>query len=311
MPDLIPDSEGAGRFLPWVVAVMVFFAALAGAAALALHQATGTWHNDLANTVTVEIPPQNPVANDKANHPTRTEPDRAHPGAVLAAVLDALQATAGITEVRPLAAAEIAKLLQPWLGNSGVGGLLGGLLGDLPLPQLIDVRLSDARPADLALLAKRLAKIDPGIRIDDHQIWLGKLIRLSQSLQWMMAACLAMICFATCSVVIFGTRAAFAAHLEVVKLLHVMGARDSYIARLFQRRALTMGLKGGLIGLAVTAAALFALSRLAADLEGPLFGDLALSPTALLALATLPLLAAGLTALTARRTVLYELSRLP
>ena len=33
MPDLIPDSEGAGRFLPWVVAVMVFFAALAGAAA--------------------------------------------------------------------------------------------------------------------------------------------------------------------------------------------------------------------------------------------------------------------------------------
>jgi cell division transport system permease protein len=229
----------------------------------------------------------------------------------LAAVLDALQATAGITEVRPLAAAEIAKLLQPWLGNSGVGGLLGGLLGDLPLPQLIDVRLSDARPADLALLAKRLAKIDPGIRIDDHQIWLGKLIRLSQSLQWMMAACLAMICFATCSVVIFGTRAAFAAHLEVVKLLHVMGARDSYIARLFQRRALTMGLKGGLIGLAVTAAALFALSRLAADLEGPLFGDLALSPTALLALATLPLLAAGLTALTARRTVLYELSRLP
>ena len=30
--DLIPDSEGAGRFLPWVVAVMVFFAALAALA---------------------------------------------------------------------------------------------------------------------------------------------------------------------------------------------------------------------------------------------------------------------------------------
>jgi cell division transport system permease protein len=307
MPDLIPDSEGAGRFLPWVVAVMVFFAALAGAAALALHQATGTWHNDMANTVTVEIPPRKAEVNDKASSVARAGLDQAR----LAAVVDALRATAGVTEVRPLAAAEMAKLLQPWLGNSGPGGLLGGLLGDLPLPQLIDVRLSDTGPADLALLARRLAKIDAGIRIDDHQIWLGKLIRLSQSLQWMMAACLAMICFATCSVVIFGTRAAFAAHLEVVKLLHVMGARDSYIARLFQWRALTMGLKGGLIGLAVTAAALFALSRLAADLEGPLFGDLALSPTALLALATLPLLAAGLTALTARRTVLYELSRLP
>ncbi len=302
MPDLIPDSEGAGRFLPWVVAVMVFFAALAGAAALALHQATGSWQHDLANTITIEIPPPKADAGDKAGSAMND---------VLAAVVVALRATAGIAEVRPLAAAEIAKLLQPWLGNSGPGGSLGGLLGNLPLPQLIDVRLSENEPADLGLLAKRLARIDPGIRIDDHQIWLGKLIRLSQSLQWMMAACLAMICFATCSVVIFGTRAAFAAHLEVVKLLHVMGARDSYIARLFQWRALTMGLKGGLIGLAVTAAALFALSRLAADLEGPLFGDLALSPFALLALATLPLLAAGLTAMTARRTVLYELSRLP
>ena len=50
-PDLIPDSEGASRFLPWVVAVMVFFAALAGAVGLTLHQATGTWRDDLANKI--------------------------------------------------------------------------------------------------------------------------------------------------------------------------------------------------------------------------------------------------------------------
>jgi len=96
-----------------------------------------------------------------------------------------------------------------------------------------------------------------------------------------------------------------------VKLLHIMGARDGYIARLFLWRAMSMGLKGGLIGLAATAAALFALSRLAADLEGPLLGNLALSPLGLLSLASLPFLAALLTALTARRTVLRELSRMP
>ena len=292
-PDLIPDTEGAGRFLPWVVAVMVFFAALAGAAGLALHQATGAWRSDLAHTITVEIPPL------KGSKTGQTGPGLAR----VAAVTKALRATAGIAEARPLEAAEIARLLQPWLG--------GGLIGDLPLPHLIDVRLSDSRPADLSLLAKRLARIGPDIRIDDHQLWLGKLIRLSQSLQWMMLACLAMICFATCAVVIFGTRAAFAAHLEVVSLLHVMGARDGYIARLFLWRAMAMGLKGGLIGLAVTAAALFALSRLAADLEGPLLGNLALSPVALISLTVLPFLAAILTAVTARRTVLRELSRMP
>ncbi|MFP6774479.1 MAG: cell division protein [Alphaproteobacteria bacterium] len=293
-PDLIPDSEGAGRFLPWVVAVMVFFAALAGAAGLALHQATGAWRNDLANTITIEIPP--------GEIPSGEMPSGAQ--AMVTAVTAALRQTAGIAQVRPLPVSEIAALLQPWLGG-------GDLINELPLPRLIDVRLSPDEPADLALLAKRLAAIGPGIRIDDHQIWLGKLIRLSRSLQWMMLACLAMICFATCAVVIFGTRAAFTAHLEVVKLLHVMGARDGYIARLFLWRALTMGLKGGLIGLGVTAMALYALSRLAADLEGPLFGNLTLTPLGFLALACLPLVAALLTALAARYTVLRELSRMP
>ena len=288
-PDLIPDSEGAGRFLPWVVAVMVFFAALAGAAGLALHQATGTWRNDLANTITIEIPPGGTPSGAQA---------------MAAAVTTALRQTAGIDQVRPLAMAEIAALLQPWLGG-------GGLIDELPLPRLVEVHLSPDDPADLALLAKRLAGIGPDIRIDDHQIWLGKLIRLSRSLQWMMLACLVMIGFATCAVVIFGTRAAFTAHLEVVKLLHVMGAPDGYIARLFLWRALTMGLKGGLIGLGVTAMALYALSRLAADLEGPLFGNLTLTPLGLLALACLPLVAALLTALAARYTVLRELSRMP
>ncbi|MDP7548542.1 MAG: hypothetical protein QGF20_14730, partial [Alphaproteobacteria bacterium] len=145
-PDLIPDSEGAGRFLPWVVAVMVFFAALAGAAGLALHQATGAWRNDLTNTITVEIPT---LRGGKAARASLAR---------VTAVTEALRATAGIADARPLAAAEIAKLLQPWLGG-------GGLIEELPLPHLIDVRLSGSPPADLSLLAKRLAKIGPDIRI--------------------------------------------------------------------------------------------------------------------------------------------------
>jgi len=292
-PDLIPDSEGAGRFLPWVVAVMVFFAALTAAVGLALHQATGTWRDDLANKITVEILP-NPDAEKNTGKDDATS---------IAAVIKALGDTPGVIKSRPLDAVEIAKLLQPWLG-------VGDILGELPLPQLIDVQLSPDQPPDLSLLAERLSTIEPGIRIDNHQIQLGKLVRLSKSLQWMMLACLAMICFATCAVVIFGTRAAFAAHLEVVDLLHVMGARDSYIARLFLWRAMIMGLKGGFIGLAVTAIALYSLSRLAGDLEGPLLGNLALTPLGLLLLASLPFLAALLTAFTARHTVLRELSRI-
>ena len=73
---------------------------------------------------------------------------------------------------------------------------------------------------------------------------------------------------------------------------------------------MTAGLKGGFIGLAVTAVALYSLSIFAGDLEGPLLDNLTMTPLGLLLLASLPFLAALLTAFTARHTVLRELSRI-
>lgn len=288
--NLIPDSEGAGRFLPWVVAVMVFFAALTGSVGLVLQQATGTWQDDLANTITVEV---SQGVNFKAEYQSVR----------IAEITQTLIDTPGIIEARLLDNSEIAKLLQPWLGGEDI-------LSELPLPYLIDVKLSSAQPPNLSKLARQLATIGPGIQIDDHKIHLNRLVRLCRSLQWMMIACLAMICFATCSVVIFGTRSAFATHIEVVALLNVMGARDGYIARLFLWKGMVMGLKGGFIGLALTAAALFSLLQLAGNLKGPVLDNLFLTPLGLILLAVLPLLTGLLAAITARQTVLRELSRI-
>ena len=272
---------------------MVFFAAQAGFVGLAVHQATETWRDDLSNTITVEI--LNKAEIHKHNGEASTT--------IIAAAIQILNDTPGVIEVRLLNKTEIAKLLQPWLGS-------GDILGELPLPYLIDVKLSPVQHPNLSKLEKRLNEIGPEIQIDDHKIHLGKLVRLSQSLQWTMIACLAMICFAICAVVIFGTRSAFSAHLEVVELLHIMGASDGYIARLFLWRAMVMGLRGGFIGLAITAAAFFFLWRLAGDLEAPLLNNLILTPQCLLMLVTLPFLAAFLTAVTARQTVLRELLRI-
>ena len=223
-PDLIPDSQGAGRFLPWVVAVMVFFAALAGFVGLVLHQATTTWRHNLANNITVEIS-QSAGTNEFKGKDINIK---------IAAVTQELSNTPGVIGIHLLDDMDIAKLLQPWLGS-------GEILSELPLPYLIDVKLSPDRPPHLSKLKKRLNAIGPGIQIDDHKIQLGKLVRLSQSFQWIMIACFAMTCFATSAVVIFGTRSAFATHLKVVELLHVMGAPDGYIARLFLLRAMVMG----------------------------------------------------------------------
>jgi cell division transport system permease protein len=66
---------------------------------------------------------------------------------------------------------------------------------------------------------------------------------------------------ATVLSVVFATRAAIATNRPVIEVLHLIGAKDSFIARHFQEHFLQLGLKGGLIG-GGSAIALFALAEL-------------------------------------------------
>ncbi|HUB97680.1 MAG TPA: cell division protein, partial [Stellaceae bacterium] len=51
------DRDGSGRFLPWLVALMVYLAALAVSGALMLERALDGWDRGLMGTLTVELPP--------------------------------------------------------------------------------------------------------------------------------------------------------------------------------------------------------------------------------------------------------------
>ena len=73
--------------------------------------------------------------------------------------------------------------------------------------------------------------------------------------------------------VTFATRAAMATNRPVIEVLHLIGAKDGFIAEHFQRHFLLLGLKGGLIG-GAAAIALFALAELPSGrLAGTAAGD--------------------------------------
>ena len=285
---LVPDDEGAGRFLPWVIAVMVFLGTLVSTVGLLLNQTVGDWRAELSGTITVEIP----------------VPEPAEAEARVAAALDLLHATAGVQDAAVLPPDAVAALLEPWLGDAAG-------IADLPVPRLIDVKLDQAGRPDMRLLSKRLTDAVPGARIDDHALWLERLARLAQGAQLVAAGTVALIGLATAAVVVFATRAAFTAHHRVIEVLHLIGARDSFIAGHFQRRALVLGLQGGILGLLLGAIILLMLAYLARDLDAALLPRLAMTPSHLAVLAALPVAAALIAMLTARLTVLRALARLP
>jgi cell division transport system permease protein len=93
-------------------------------------------------------------------------------------------------------------------------------------------------------------------------------------------------------------------------MLHVVGAQDSYVARQFSTRALWLGVKGGLIGLAFALPTLALLTLVGGALETGLLPDLKLSLREWGGLLLLMPAVVLIAVITARMTVLRTLARM-
>src|ERR1700690_560641 len=132
--DLPLSRDGSVRFLPWIIALMVYLASLALAGTLVVRDMVERWDRGLSGTLTVELP---------------TAPLGGADDGAVALALKVLNATPGVLSVVPLDARRTAQLLEPWLG-SGVDP------ADLPLPRLMDLRIDPGAGIDLAALGTRL-----------------------------------------------------------------------------------------------------------------------------------------------------------
>lgn len=291
--DIPLNRDGSVRFLPWIIALMVYLAGLALAGTLVLNGALARWDRSLTGTLTVQLPPAEDGKGDGGMN----------------VVLELLRVTPGVTSAEPLSRDATARLIEPWLGTALTPE-------ELALPRLIDLRVNPDAPPDVAALRTHLAAAAPGAELDDHRSWLGRLATLVLSIELTAMAIVALIGIAAVMTVVFTTRAGLAVHHAVIEVLHLIGARDRYIARQFERQALALGLRGGLVGLALTLVTLAGIAR--ASVAMAVFGEqVRLLPSLQLELWHWPILlmlplAAGVIAMvTARITVLRALARMP
>ena len=112
--DLPLSEDDSTRFVPWIIGVMAYLAALALAAALMLSNIAAEWSAGLEGTLTVQVPISDDATADQKDQ------------RVLSAVR-VLLATPGVDSARPIPLAEVAEMLEPWLGAAAKSN-------DLPLP---------------------------------------------------------------------------------------------------------------------------------------------------------------------------------
>jgi cell division transport system permease protein len=289
----IPLAEDAsGPFLPWVVAVLVYLAALALAGAHLVDALTDRWQRSLTGALTVQVPPAEPGT------------EAAERAVQLERLVIALEARPDVAEAELLTPDEMTALLEPWLGQSAE-------VQDLPLPALIAVTLVRGALPDLESLDRDLQALAPGASVDDHQRWLADVLRLAGVLQVMAAVVLVLVGLSAIVAVVFLTRTGLAVHQRVIELLHVIGAHDAYVAHQFQIHALRLGLRGGLIGCALAVVTILAFGAWFGAASSEAVPRLSLSVVGWGSLLLLPVATALVAMLTARVTVLRNLSRLP
>jgi len=286
--DIPLDRDPAARTLPWIIAVMAFLATIALAGALLLNGVIVRWSNSLTGTLTIQVP--------AAASADETE-------ARLKRVVAVLREAPGILRVRVLSSGESLALVEPWLGR-------GAAVLGLPLPRLIDVGIADGARLDLADLRKRVAAAAPGSTVEEHQKWLDEMIGVIRW-GWRLALMIVvLIFFAAAMTIVFAMRTSLRIHRNVTDVLHLIGARDQYIAEQFQRHAFRLGLIGGLIGAGFAALVVIGLERILAKVETLQAMHLELPFWAWAVLALVPPAAALLAAAAARYTVLRGLARM-
>jgi cell division transport system permease protein len=291
--DLPLTGDASSRYLPWLIAPMVFLSAVALAGAFILNGLIGRWDRDVSGTLTVEIAAA-PGEASAAIEPTRQRVEQ---------VIRILDGTPGIASARALSQEQLIALMAPWLGTSDV-------LKDLPLPALIDVTVKEDADLDIDALAVKISKSVPGASLDDHRRWLDRLIGLSRSIEWLAIGIVTLIGLVTATTVYYATRTGMEIHREVIEVLHVIGAPDAYIAGQFAHRAFILGLKGGIVGLILTLPILGAIAYGAHKMQGGFLADLSLPLIGVIAVLILPVVSALLAMLTARMAAYGALARM-
>lgn len=282
---LLPEGRVAGP-MPWVIAIMMFLTVLMAAAGLSLFQASRSLGQDLSGRVTIQI-----VEADASARRDR-----------VAQLITTLRRLPGVTDVKPVAEQALADQLRPWLGEDMTAV-------DLPIPALIDAQLQATDRQSLDTLRKSVAQVDRSARVEPHAAFLAPLSGLMTSVAWLATALVLLMALATAAVVVLAARGAHDSHRTTIDVLHLMGATDVQIARLFQRRIALDALFGGALGFVSAVAVILIIAQRLTATGSDILQSISLPPLYWLLLLILPAAGVALATLTARWTVLGALER--
>lgn len=287
-------GENTTLFLQVIISIAIFIFAITLSGVLSMNSMISNWNKSILGSITVQIIPIHDSNKEKAQAQLLAYEEKA---------VDFLKSVNGIIKVTPLNNEQLEDLLRPWLGDDVS-------ISDLPAPRIIDVKIAKDAKIDFDQLREDLSQASPQASLDNHKIWLNKLIALTDGMKLIATTILALVIAITSGAIFYTTQMSMGLHKNIIEILHIIGAKDTYIAQQYAKRMGFLGLVGGMFGLVFAIPAIFFIGNLANAIKGGIISDATLGIDDWIYILVLPLFSMSISMTTAYYTVKNTLKKM-
>jgi cell division transport system permease protein len=282
--DLPLHQDITARFVPKIVALMVYLGSLCFVFTLFMIHSSSSWEKEFTTHLSVEIPSLNDAPATALQNK----------------VLKLLDQTPGVGQATVVPQKEMGDLFRSLLGEEIKVDVFS-------LPVMVDISLEPGEKMDVQALEGALRKISPHIHLTDHRDWQRQVSNLIHACVFIAFFVTTLTLFAALVTATFATKTSLLIHHRVVEILNLIGATDSYIAKQFQMHTLKQALIASGIGAAGAFITFFVIVTLLENVGLPLALHSSFFFQALCVFILAPFLTAAIMMLTVYYSVMREL----
>jgi len=288
------EEDNTSTFVSVLTSIYMYLFVIMLAIFMAINAMATNWEKDIAGSITVQI---TPVEDENRHIDTAKTTDQQN------RVLQFMEHISGVESVHILDDKVVQKLMSPWIGNKVD-------LNTLPIPRLLDVKLKPNAELNYDEITRGLRLLTPNASIDNHRLWLNRLIKFATSLKTIALSILLMVIAICAFSIYYSARTSLNININSIEILHIVGATDDYIAKLYSKTYAKIGFFAGIAGLMIAIPCILIVGKYGISTGSGLLNGACLSTTAWVLIMMTPLFSLIYSMLTSYFTVLKSLEKM-
>ncbi len=270
------EDDDTSAFMYVLTSIYMYLFIVVLAIVMAINAMADSWKKDIMGSVTVQIIPVEDENKHVDAEKTLEQQNK---------VLQYIENLSAVASAKALDTQTVEKLMTPWLGNKVN-------ISSLPIPVLLDVKLKAHSELNYDEVTRGLRQVSEYASIDNHRLWLNRLLKFAASLKNIAITVLLMVIGICAFSIYYSTRTSLGININTIEILHIIGAKDDYIARQYARNFAKIGFFSGIIGLMAAIPSIILVAKYGVSTGSGLIKGAQLSTVAWSLIMTTPLFSA-------------------